>query len=405
MKNKISKNGLIYGLLTGIIFGTLPIISLLNKPATLDQTSIFHNINPNIYQQGVLYITRGGVISLFNDMTTMILITLILFILSGLNSLKTLGNLVKSKAGLYTIIGGFVGGPIGNTLFFSVFVMLNASFGTVFYALEPLIIGIFAFFVFKRSYKWKIWIALSIIILAMLGIALSQIYGTQNVNFGKNATTIGIGVGIGLMGVVAYSVESLLLDRAMSLNKLENVSSLNFLQIKAISSTILELIIVLPLTSVWLASTNPLISFNANVSQNVQISYKAFSDLFSTSPSPSIFLNKTNGQLIPVYPIVLSLILGFFLFVARMFFYKTIQLSGAAMANTLYQSQIIVTPIASGLMLLIGFRPSQANLYNLHWVSQLLFWIFAIIILWCAIYISLTKEPINRLKEFMNSKR
>lgn len=153
MKNKISKNGLIYGLLAGIIFGTLPIISLLNKPVTLDQTNIFHNINPNIYQQGVLYITRGGVISLFNDMTTMILMTLILFVVSGLNSLKTLGNLVKSKAGLYTIIGGFVGGPIGNTLFFSVFVMLNASFGTVFYALEPLIIGIFAFFVFKRSYK------------------------------------------------------------------------------------------------------------------------------------------------------------------------------------------------------------------------------------------------------------
>lgn len=390
--------GIVLGLIAGLVFGTLPLLTVLNKPASLDPTIAFGNVF-SVYQTSVLAIARGSVVSFFNDLMTTFFMMLTLTLLGATSNYKKLGKLIRSKAGVYTIIGGFIGGPIGNTIFLAVFVLLNPSFGTMFYALQPLFIGIIAYFSFKRSYNAKIWIALVLIIVAVIGITFSQIYGSGKPDFGKNATTVIVGVILGLLGVIAYSAESLILDKAMSLNKVEGVDGLHYLQIKGISSALLELILVMPLTSFWLSTTSPDILNNLNLSNGVQINFKALGDILSINESVNIQLIMTNGVKVPVYPIVLSILVGFFLFLARIFFYRSIKESGASTANALYQSQIIVTPIVSGILLLVGFKMPSANLYNLEWWAQLIFWILALVTLFAAIYIAWKKPPIDRLKE------
>lgn len=404
-KTKNYKIGIIFGVFVGIIFGIIPVITILNN------TQIFENLNLQgsdfIGVNAMNSIARGASISAFNDLWTFLLNGLLLFALAGTyKNWEKVKNLAKTKAGLYALLGGLFGGPLGNTFFFAVFILMTPSIGSVFYVLEMILSGIVGVVLFKRSMGKRSWYGIGVIATSVMIMLI-----VQTIAIGGSSSNILAGSILGILAVSSYTTESLLLDRAVSINKIKGINAFHFLQLKAISSSLFGFLILIPLTSSIFsfmftnaypaAITDPSNSLVLNYINNLgginnitaTLGYGAFANLFTSISFPIAF----GGSML--------------LFLGRIAFYNSISRIGSTLTNTLFQNQVIVTPIAGGILFGISLALGEnssfgggSSIYtsisqeNQVWF-QPIFWILAIIILISAIYVSLNKNPINRVQE------
>ncbi|AAT27945.1 EamA family transporter [[Mycoplasma] mobile] len=404
-KTKKYKIGIIYGVFVGIIFGIIPIVTILNN------TQIYESLR--LSQQFVSVnamnsIARGASISAFNDMWTFLLNGLLLLVLPGMaKNWKKVKDLIKTKAGFYTLLAGLFGGPLGNTFFFAVFVLLSPSIGSVFFVLEMVFSAGVGIIIFKRKIGKRVWYGLGLMTLLIVFMLVAQTIAVGGTNSNVIAGSI-----LGTIAIACYTAEALIVDRAVSINKIKGINGLHFLQLKAISSTVFGILILIPLTSgifgIMFQGVFPDVQNSANIVDinvvnnvnnlggisniNAITGYLAFAKLFTVMSFPIAFV----GSLL--------------LFAGRISFYNAIEKTGATLTNTLFQIQVIVTPIIGGIL----FGISQAlgvesigggdaiyvkiSLENQLWF-QPLFWTLSILVLISAWFVSLNKIPINRLKE------
>ena len=233
-----------------------------------------------------------------------------LLVITIKGKLKETILLVKSKAGLFAIIAGIFGGPIGYTLYNSAFFYAGASYSHIFTSMEPVILVISGILIFKRKYNWKMWIGIVLTTLAII----SLVFGSAIES--KDPSKIIIGAILGISGAASWAMETMLFDKAFSLSdKNDKETTMKLLTIKMVFSVVFGFVVMMPIFS-KLATTD------------ATFDYKQFGSIF------------THMEYLWRFFLAGGLIIA-----GRYMYFYAIDRQGGTLVAVLYNISIILTPL------------------------------------------------------------
>lgn len=318
---KVKNNKNLPGLLSPLLYAIVPLIVLVDFGGKDSFGNSFLN---------------GASLTFLKDIWGLPLNIALLFILGQhTNFMKHL----KSKVSIYAVIAGIFGGPLGYTLFNTAFYLAGPSYGHVFSSLEPIILVIMVYLLYKRKFNAMI---LSGIILTTISIVCLVFGGALT---GTDASKIVIGSLLAILGAGCWAVESLMFDRAFIKKPDADVNTL--IIIKMFAALVINIAIFIPATSAIVGDVN--IGFN-------KISM--------------CFENKDF-----IWRLILG---GVLLFVGRLCFFKSVNLVGPTITNVFYQLSVVITPIISMIIYAISGAYIGHDDQLLDFKYQITFWITSI---------------------------
>ena len=319
IKGKINKN--LPGLLSPLLYAVIPLIVLID----LGGKDSFGNSFLN-----------GATLTFLKDIWGLPLNIILMFILGQhVNFMKHL----KSKVSIYAVIAGIFGGPIGYTLFNTSFYLAGPSYGHVFSSVEPIILVLMVYLLYKRKFNAMI---LSGVVLTTVSV-ICLVFGSALT--GENASKTIIGSLLAILGSACWAVESLMFDRAFIKKPDADVNTL--IIIKMFSALLINISIFIPATSSLVGDVN--IGFNKIA---------------------TCFENKDF-----IWRLILG---GVLLFVGRLCFFKSVDLIGPTISNIFYELSIVITPILSMIIYAITGSYVGHDDQLLDTKYQITFWITSI---------------------------
>lgn len=254
-----------------------------------------------------------------------------------LQKIKVLIDVAKhyKRSSAYAIIAGLFGGVIGFTLITAGGIYIGSALGSPIYSLETIIVmAVMYFFFKKRSAKLHI-IGIFIVAIVAILIPLSSIL-LEGAGNSKNAW---LGAGLLVLGVMSWSIESILFDKITERHP--DVSVAPFLLIKQLASFVLGIVIVLPIFGAVFTSAS-----NA---------YHELGTLFG------------KNSMVLLY----AFIAGVLLYFGRLLFFISLKYVGATTANAIYSLiPFVQTPLA---YIAYAINPEVDFVGNIHHET---FWVF-----------------------------
>ena len=285
-KNIIRKNS--PGLLSPVLYAIIPLLVLINLPSTGFADDF----------------VNGASLTFAKDIIGLPLNIILIFILGKQSGLW---QELRSKGGLLAAAAGMFGGPIGYTMYNTSFYIAGPSFGHVFTSLEPIILAIAVFFLYKR--KFNMYIIMGIILTTLSVVAL--VFGSSLSS--EDVPSVILGSALGILGAVSWSIEVLLFEKAIEKSATKDINIL--VTIKVGFACIFNVAIFFPILSTIGATDNP---------------FHRFGSMF----------NDTEN-------VIRLLLGGVLLFAARILFFISIDRVGPTISSVLYELSIVLTPIFS----------------------------------------------------------
>lgn len=379
---KERKNILFLGFIFVLMFSLYPIVFNFSQNKTITRLEELNQMNDELSSFSIVFL-RSVNIQLF----VTIFITLFIYLSFFLSKKNKINNVsivkkIKNKVVLFSMLSGISGG-FGDVLIFAMVFLLSASTSSFFYVLLLIYTLIFSKFFLKKKYSFKVWLAIMILIFSIIVIVVIQFVASQETN--KNSLSVILGTIFGIVGMGFSSGEALLMDKAFKMNSdLKFRFRTNYLIFWRFFASLLFLsLIISPVLGI-------VFHFNVNLNTNFNIIFEVFGNSFVG------------------IEFIIMIFLGIINLIAHISYYKTIKLIGADKTNIIEQSQSLMTPIIAGIIfgivsaLNLESSIEGASIYQFPYSVQIwfqpIFWINALIIFICSLYITLYKDKKNENK-------
>lgn len=181
----------------------------------------------------ILLVGGGFVCSMLHDVFAAVWM---LLIMGYRGQLKKIVPAIKSRDGLFCVLGALFGGPFAMTFYMMAIVASGAALAATVTSCYPLLGSFLAVLILKEKVKLRNWLGLFICILGIIYIG----YSPET----TIATKVGIGIEFSLLAAIGWASESAICGYGM---KSGDVSPLMALLIREITSASAYLFIVLPI--------------------------------------------------------------------------------------------------------------------------------------------------------------
>ena len=218
-------------------------------------------------------------------------------------SLGKLKDIINSKGKKFVMLGAFLSGPVGMTMYYISIKYIGQSFSDAITGIYPVLVVIFAAIFFKERYNFKVYIGIFLTVVGIYLLVTASLSGKLNIS----------GLIFALTTAISWSMEALLLDYTSVENDLKWDAAIFTRQMTTALSYIL---IVIPI-ALFVTHTNTTLVFN----------------VFSNSKLT-----------------ILILINGLFIATSYATFYYAISNGGAAIPAILNMSYIGWTPLLSFIL-------------------------------------------------------